>query len=170
MANLYKIYNGAAPTTAALTKQATGTAIRTMLQIATPSGADILVVAWGIEFDGTAAATPIQCELFDSDVAASVMTAHSATNVVKVNKPSGTASQIQYGAALTGYAPGAAVTEGTPTTASRLLDYHQVPPTNQFGWEWSLGREPTVVNSRFLRVRVTAGASVNAICWVMWEE
>jgi hypothetical protein len=43
-------------------------------------------VAWGIDFDGTAAAAPIKVELIDTDVAATV-TAHVASGLVKLNGP-----------------------------------------------------------------------------------
>ena len=33
-----------------------------------------------------------------------------------------------------------------------------------------LGREWEMNSSKFLRVRVTFGTAVNAICWVEWEE
>lgn len=165
MGNLFKVYNGAAPTTAAIAPVTTGTAIKTLLQIASPTAVGMTVVSWGIDFDGTAAATPIRCELVETDVAATV-TAHAAGNVIKMNRASGDASQIQYGTALSGYT---ATAEGT-ITATRLLDYHLVAPTNQFAWEWSLGRESWFQAAKFLRVRVTATAAVNAVCWVMWEE
>jgi hypothetical protein len=124
-------------------------------------------VAWGLSLDGTATATPVKCELIETDVAASVGTAHAASGLIKMNADAlQVASVLSLGAALTGFSFG---TEGS-TTASRLLDYQQVAPTNQYAWEWSLGREPIVSPSKFLRVRVTVTPAVNAVCWVMWEE
>ena len=69
MANTYLIINGAQGTnapTAAPVKQPTGTAIRTMLQIAPASGWPMKVFEWGCSFDGSAAATPGQVELVDT--------------------------------------------------------------------------------------------------------
>ena len=73
MAKLYWTANGASPTTAPLAKIATGTSTMTMLQIATTSSKQIKVVEWGVSFDGAAAATPVQCELFYTSVAATSM-------------------------------------------------------------------------------------------------
>lgn len=164
-AKTYKTYNGAAPTTAALAPVATGTAIKTLLQIAMPSTEQGRVIAWGISFDGSAAATPGKVELIETDVAATV-TAHVAAGIVKLNSPNDVASLVTLGTAATGYTASA---EGT-TTASRLLDYQLIAPTGQYGWQNPLGREWEMNASKFVRVRVTFGTTVNAICWVEWEE
>ncbi len=165
MAKTYKTYNGVMPTTAALVPVTTGTAIKTLLQIATPATEDLLVTAWGISFDGSAAATPIKVELVDTDVAATV-TAHVAAGIIKLNDPNQPTSLMTLGVSATGYTASA---EGS-ITATRVLDYQFVAPTNQYAVFLPLGREWKVGVSRFLRVRVTAGAAVNAICWIEWEE
>jgi hypothetical protein len=51
---LYMVGNYTRPTTAAPVKQPTGTAIRTMLQLATTTTDAIKIVEWGISFDGSA--------------------------------------------------------------------------------------------------------------------
>lgn len=165
MADTYKAYNFAAPTTAAPTLVTTGTVIKTMLQVATPATRDILIVAWGIEFDGTAAAAPIKVELIQTDVAATV-TAHVAAGVISENNPNDAPTLMTLGTTATGYT---ATVEGT-ITATRLLDLRQVAPNGGFSYEFALGREPKIPVSRFLRIRVTAAAAVNAACWVKWEE
>lgn len=165
MANLYKTYNGVAPTTAALVVVTTGTAIKTLLQIAPPSTAELRVVEWGISFDGSASAAGIKAELIETDVAATV-TAHVAAGIVKMDDPGAIASNVTLGTATTGYTASA---EGT-TTASRLLDYQYVQPFDRYEKQWALGAWPKVQASKFLRVRVTAAAAVNAICWVVWAE
>jgi hypothetical protein len=163
--NTYIAFNGPAPTTAALTPVTTGTAIKTLLQIATPSSCELRICEWGISFDGSAAGTPIKVELIDTNVAATV-TAHVAAGVMSLNDTGTVASRVTLGTAATGYT---ATAEGT-TTASRLLDYQQIAPTNQYVKPWPLGLEPEVAVSRFLRVRVTAAAAVNAVCYVVWTE
>jgi hypothetical protein len=165
VANTYIAYNGAMPTTAALVPVTTGTAIKTLLQIATPTDEELRVVEWGISFDGSAAATPIKCELIDTNVAATV-TAHVAAGVMPHNDTGTRASRMTLGTSATGYT---ATVEGT-ITATRLLDYQQVAPTGQYVKPYPLGREPELAVSRFLRVRVTATAAVNAVCYVIWEE
>jgi hypothetical protein len=165
VANTFIAHNGASPTTAALAPVTTGTAIKTLLQIATPSTCELRVSEWGISFDGSAAATPIKVELIDTDVAATV-TAHVAAGVRPLNDTGTVASKMTLGTSATGYT---ASVEGS-ITATRLLDYQQIPPTGLFVKQWPLGLEPEVAVSRFLRVRVTAGAAVNAVCYVVWSE
>jgi hypothetical protein len=165
MYRLFKAYNGASPTTAAVSKVSTGTTIKTLLQIAPPSTLDLRVVEWGISFDGAAAATPIQVELVETSGAATV-TALSSSDVVGLNQPAQLGTQVTFGTTATGYT---ASGEGTPST-SRLLDYQLIAPTNQYVIQYPLGHEPVVSVSKFLRVRVTAGASVGAICYVVWRE
>lgn len=162
MATSYMAANGANPTTAALVPVTTGTVIKTMLQVATPSTIGLTVVAWGISFDGSAAATPIRCELLQTDVAATV----TSVTPTLFSGPLDAASLCVGGAALTGFTASA---EGT-ITATRVLDVQFIAPTSQYVYEFSLGREPRIPVSKFLRVRVTAAAAVNAYCWIRWEE
>ncbi|WP_157253219.1 hypothetical protein [Nonomuraea typhae] len=162
---LYWAANGAMPTTAALSPVTTGTSIKTLLQIATPSTRVIRIVEWGISFDGSAAATPIRCELIQTDVAATV-TAHVAAGVQPYDDPNAPASLVTLGTSATGYT---STSEGS-TTATRYMDLQLVSPTTQYVKLWPLGREPMVPVSKFLRVRVTAGAAVNAYTYVVWQE
>jgi hypothetical protein len=163
MANIYAAFNGASPTTAAQVPVATGTAIKTLLQVATPSTENIRIIEWGISFDGSAAATPIKVELLQTDVAATSGTSLTPTLWGDPNEP---ASLCVGGTGATCYSPS---TEGT-TTASRVFDAQLVAPTNQYVKQYPLGREPIIPVSKFLRIRVTAGASVNAYAYIIWEE
>lgn len=165
MPDLYWAANGPMPTTAAFAPVTTGTAIKTLLQIASPATRGIHVVEWGISFDGSAAATPIRCELIDTNVAATV-TAHVAAGVQPFNASAAPASLVTLGTAATGYT---ATAEGT-ITATRHGDLQFVAPTGQYVKQWPLGNEFNVPVSRFLRVRVTAAAAVNAYAYVVWAE
>lgn len=69
---------------------------------------------------------------------------------------------VVLGTTATGY-------EGSVTSA-RHAALALVPPTTQWHFQWPLGREFRVAPSRFLRVRVTAPASVGAYAYVIWEE
>lgn len=162
---LYWAGNGQQPTTAAFAPVTTGTAIKTLLQIATPATRSIKVVEWGISFDGSAAATPIRCELLQTDVAATV-TAHVAAGVQPYEDAGAPASLMTLGTSATGYTASA---EGS-ITATRHGDLQFIAPTNQYVKQWPLGREFEVPVSKFLRVRVTAGAAANAYCYVVWAE
>jgi hypothetical protein len=161
----YIAYNGPMVTTAAFGGVTTGTAIKTLLQVATPATRVFTVVAWGITFDGSAAATPIKCELLDTNVAATV-TAHVAAGVQPYGHVGTPASLATLGTAATGYT---ATAEGS-ITASTYGDLQYVAPNGGYSYEFSLGREWVVGVSRFIRIRVTAGAAVNAVCWLRWSE
>ena len=111
----YKVWNGPAPTTAAQQSVTTGTAIKTMLQVATPSTRQIQLIAWGFSVDDPPGADAV-VELLQTDVAATV-TAHVASGIQPLD-PNGTPSLCVGGTALTGYT---ASVEGA-TTASRTFD------------------------------------------------
>lgn len=173
MSNLYIVYNSAMVTTAAPVKQPTGTAIRTMLQLA--PAVPINVVEWGCSFDASAAATPGQVELLDTGtVFATVSTAFAVADVQPYNDPNAPANTsgssgtpLNLGTALSGFAT-AAGTEGTPT-ATRMGDIQLVDPVNQWAKQWPLGREFRVPNGHALRVRATFGTTVNMIAYVIFE-
>lgn len=163
---LYFAANGASPTTAAQVVMATTTSINTLLQVATPSTTGILIVEWGISFDGvTASNAPVKCELLQTDVAATAGTSLTPTIWGDPNAP---ASLCVGGTGATMFNDGA-ITEGT-ITATRMFDVQLVPPTTGYWKQYPLGREPEVPVSKFLRIRVTAANAVNAYCYVIWEE
>lgn len=167
--SLFLIANGPMQTTAAFAKVATGTAIKTMLQVKASATIVAKIVEWGISFDGSAAATPIACELIETDVAATV-TASVAADITKLDAAAlaggdPTTNLIQVGTTSTGYT---ASGEGSITTV-RNLDIQLIAPSNQYVKQFPLGREPIIQVGKFGRVRVTAGTSVNAYCYMVVE-
>lgn len=166
MATCYQTYNGLAPTTAAFVKVTTGTSLKTMLQIATSSVRPIKIIEWGISFDGSAAGTPVQCELIDTGSVAATVTAHVAAGVAPFDDPNGPASTVTLGASATGYT---STIEGT-ITFGRLLDEQNVQPSGQYVKQFPLGREPQLAVSKILRVRVLAAAAVNCTTYITFEE
>lgn len=166
---IYLIANGPMPTTAAQAVVTTGTSIKTLLQIKPSATILAKIIEWGISFDGTAAAAPIKCELLETDVAATV-TASVAADITKLdaNALSGgdpTTNLIQVGTTSTGYTSSS---EGS-ITAVRMLDVQLIAPTNQYVKQFPLGREPVIQVGKFGRIRVTAGAAVNAYCYFVVE-
>jgi len=152
-------------TTAAFAGVTTGTAIKTMLQVLAGTNDPLEVWKWGIAFDATAVATPIKCELVHTGTVAATVTAHVAAGV----QPYGfnqSASAVQLGTTGTGYT---ATAEGT-ITATRYGDIQWLDPTQKLTWEWSLDRGFYVPAAGILRVRVTAPAAVNAVCYVIWDD
>lgn len=168
-AKTYAVMNGAAPGAAAPVAITTGTAIKTMIQLATNTTTPSLrFVEWWVEFDGSTAATPIKVELLrNTGGPQTTLTAYAAADIAKVNDPNAPASSIQLGTALSGFSN--TTTEVTPTGAVSL-ETHFVPPTSGIYVQFPLGREPEVQVSAFARVRTTAGAAVNCLAGLMWEE
>lgn len=163
----YMVGNWTRPTTAAPTKQPTGTAIRTLLQLATSSTQGIQIIEWGISFDGASAATPINVEFFNCTGAATMSSALAATDVSRLSDPLGTETiPLQYSTTLSGYAT-AAVTEGTVAN-HYAWDNQLLPPTGPYVKQFPLGARPSAALSTFVRIRVTAAASVNALCYVVF--
>lgn len=167
MAKDYIVLNGPMATTAPIAKVTTGTATKTMLQIV--PALPIEVIAWGVSFDGSAAATPGYCELIDTGSVAATVTAFVAADVQPYNDPnapantSGTSgTPLNLGTALSGYT---STSEGT-ITATRTLDNQLVAPTNQYLQQFPLGERPSVAAGKVLRVRVTFGTAVSGLAWI----
>lgn len=164
----YKVWNGPMPTTASQQKVTTGTAIKTMLQIATPSTRQIQLISWGFTLDAVPASAG-QVELIQTDVAATV-TAHVASGVQPLD-PNAPASLMALSTSGTGYT---ATAEGT-VTATRTFDANLVPPTAgatdiNYYYQWMPDERPIIAVSRFLRIRATFGAAVNMSCFVVFDE
>jgi len=165
----YKAFNAAMPTTAAIAKVGTGTTIKTMLQIATPSTRQCQLISWGYTLDAVPGSTGGTVELIQTDVAATV-TAHVASGVQPLD-PNAPASLMTLGTAATGYTASA---EGS-ITAVRTFDTDMIPPTAgavevNYDYQWLPDERPIIAVSKFLRVRVTFAAAVNMLCWVCWDE
>lgn len=174
-AKTYIVYNSAMATTAAPVSQPTGTAIRTMMQLKFATGVQARIIAFGCSFDGSAAATPGKVELVETGaILCTITTAFAAADVQPWGDPNATANTagtsgvpLNLGTSASGFAT-AAGTEGT-TVASRMAWCNLVAPTNQFDYQFPLGREFEVVPGNALRVRVTFAATVNMITYVIFE-
>lgn len=177
-AKTYLIHNSAQVTTAAPVKQPTGTAIRTMMQLAPASGVAVRLIEWGCSFDGSAAAQPGQVEVFATTVAATgLSTAYVVGDIQPFGDPNAAANTsgtsgvpFNLGTSLSGFAT-AAVTEGTVANA-RMFDAQMIAPTNQYVKQFPLGREPEFngkATVEYLRVRMTFGTTINAYIYVVVE-
>ena len=166
----YKCFNAPMPTTAAIAKVTTGTAIKTMLQIATPSSRQCQLISWGYTLDAVPGSTGGIIELIQTDVGATI-TQHVASGVQPLD-PNAPASLMDIsGVTKTGYT---ATNEGS-ITAVRSFDTDQIPPTAgsalvNYDYQWMPDERPIIAVSKFLRVRVTFSAAVNMLCWVCWDE
>lgn len=159
----YRIYNAPMPTTAKMAAVTTGTAIKTLLQLKPFNAGKI--VAWGISFDGSAAATPIEVELIETGTVFGTVTAAADADVYKLEGADQTAASIAgltLGTTATGYT---CTAEGS-IVATKSFDTQFVAPTNQYIYQFPLGQEPKLLAGSCYRIRVTAGAAVNAIAWI----
>lgn len=164
----YKTFGSAMATTAAQAKVTTGTAIKTMLQIATPSTRQCQVLEWGYSADLVSTATG-EVELLETDVAATV-TAHVPAGVQPL-VPGMPASLMTLGTSATGYT---ATAEGS-ITATRTFDAQEIvedapAPNNSYTRQWLPYEGPIVAVSKFLRVRATFTVATNLLVWVVWDE
>jgi len=165
----YQTFNGPMPTTAAQAAVATGTTIKTMLQLSTPSTRQIQLISWGYSFSEAPGAVGT-IELLQTDVAATV-TAHVASGVQPLD-PNAPASLVTLGVSNTGYTASA---EGTPA-ATRVFDGVRLPVSltgsgTPYEKIWMPDARPIIAVSKFLRVRATTPTSgVNLLCWVIWDE
>lgn len=159
----FSVWNGA---TAALTADqpyvATGTTIKTMLQVKPTSS--IALIEWGFEFDVVPTAL-VKTELITTGTINATVTAFNAGDVVKYDDAGSVASAISLGTAASGFTSTA---EGT-IVATRKLD--RGPGWSQFYCkQFPLDREPGVQANDFLRIRVTTATTINMQCWVIYEE
>jgi len=162
----YRIYNGVMPTTAKFVAVTTGTAIKTLLQLKPFNQCKI--VAWGISFDGSAAATPIPVELLETGTVFATVTTLADADCFKLNgadQAVASVAGLTMGTAATGFTGSA---EGS-ITVTRLFDAQLVAPTNQYIYQFPLGQEPVLVIGNSCRIRTHAAAAVNAIAWIEIE-
>jgi 1,6-anhydro-N-acetylmuramate kinase len=168
----YRVWNGASPTTAALAAVTTGTAIKTMLQLASPSTRQVMICGWGFSVDDPPGADAM-FELVETDVAATV-TAHVAAGIVK--RLSGIPdSLLTLGTSATGYTASA---EGS-TTSARVFDTvsmssvsaEAAPFLTYYRNFEADGIPPVMAISKFLRIRATTPTTaVDMRCFIDIEE
>lgn len=157
------------PTTAAQASVTTGTSIKTMLQLATPSTRQIWPFEWGFSIDDTTGADGV-IELMQVDVAATV-TAHVASGV-KALDPNAPASLLTLGTTATGYTSSA---EGA-VTSTRTLDAISLSATSgespySYRVSWRGPEIFTIAVSKFLVVRATTPTTaVDLRCYIKWYE
>ncbi|MCG3204079.1 MAG: hypothetical protein KCHDKBKB_00782 [Elusimicrobia bacterium] len=171
---LYLFANGTRPFGATpFAAVTTGTSTKTMLQIKSSQtgqagGANgmssIKVREWGISFDGSAAATPIKCELIEM-AAPSTVTAANAQDIIKFDNYYSPDPALTLGTSATGYSS----SSENAGEGGRIFDVQFVAPTNQYIKQFPLGQEPQVFALHYLKIRVTAGTAVNAYCYILFE-
>jgi hypothetical protein len=170
VSNTYTVWNGPMPTTAPLQKVSTGTSTKTMLQLA--PNVPVRIVEYGWSFDASSAATPGYCELIDTASVFGTVTAYAVADVMPFTDPNApantsgsTGSPLKLGTALSGYT---CTSEGS-ITAVRTGAARLVSPTSDELMQYPLGREWGVLPGDCVRIRMTFGTAVNALCYVVFE-
>lgn len=171
MLHRYRCYNSAMATTASMASVTTGTTIKTMLQLSTPSTRLIKLLAWGFSTDDPPGADAV-FDIIESDTAATV-TAHVASGVQPI--VSGIpASLLTLGASNTGFTSSS---ETNPTT-TRTLDIvrmssvsAEAAPVMEYKQVWDWDSAPVIAVSKFVRIRATTPTSaVDMSTWAEWCE
>lgn len=135
---------------------ATGTALKTLLQVVAAANHAILIDEISISFKGTSnTATPILVQI------ARQSTAGTMTSLTPVKDPDDTDETLQVTAQHT------ATVE--PTTGDVLME-ENVHPQTGYTWQAPFGRAIKIGGGDRLAVRVTAAADVNAAVRVAGEE
>jgi hypothetical protein len=165
----YSIFNGAMPTTAAGVKVATGTAIKTMLQV--KGVIPFRVMEWGASYDGSAAATPGQVELTETGTIFGTVTAFVAADITKYDGEAllfgdPTTALITVGTSASGYT---CTSEGSIVASRYLAGPQLIAPTNQFIQQFPLGARPLVQSVNSMRIRNTFGTTVNGSVYVILD-
>jgi hypothetical protein len=167
----YLVHNSAMVTTAAPVKQPTGTAVRTMMQLAPSASVGFMKIhEWGFSLDSYAIAGEV--ELLDAgQVFATMSTAYAVADIQPHNDAEGVANTsgstglpLNLGTSLSGFAT-ASVTEGS-VSAARMKDL-QLNPAGPYVKQWPLDLEPQIIGGNGLRVRMTFGTTVNAYIYAI---
>ncbi|PBC71586.1 hypothetical protein BX265_6196 [Streptomyces sp. TLI_235] len=166
----YKAYNAAMATTAAQASVTTGTSIKTMLQLATPSTRQLTIISWGFSCDDPPGADAV-IELLQTDVGATI-TQHVAAGIQPLD-PNQPASQLLIATtAQTGFT---STSEGA-ITATRMFDAVSLSSVSgesplTYSYQFMPDERPIVAISKFVRVRATTPTTaVDLRCWVCWDE
>lgn len=171
---LFWAANAAMPTTAAQAPTATASGCRTYLQLSTPATRGIALVAFGAQFSSTVTVATTVEAVDTAAIGATGLTAHVAAGVqpygVGAFLATPPVSALTLGTGNTGWAAGAA-TEGS-IVATRTGKVEILPIGSQdYEWEWSMGREFCVGPSRFLRFRLTTTTTAPTVTlWALWDE
>lgn len=147
----------------AIVEVATGTSVKTVLQVTTPATTDIRILGWGVSFDGVAAADPSGVVTLIGTSGAATVTALTPTDW---ESDFGQASLCVGGTGATGYN---ASVEGT-ITSSRIYDGQEVHPQTGYSVWFPDRALPKVRISRTLRIRCLFSVDINCIPFIVWKE
>jgi hypothetical protein len=134
---------------------ATGTSAKTLIELATTATMRATVLSWWVEFEGVSGtATPITVKIRRGSAA---ITGTSLTVRQYTDKYDAAATTARHTATAEG-------------TATDTLETHYVHPQSGILIQYPMDREIQIPINGFLRLEVTAAASVNAAAGIVWQE
>lgn len=146
---------------------ACGTALKTLLQLATPSTVKAGLIEVSITFDGTVASNRPVLVTLRRQTSAGSGGASIAGNFGPNCQDEQNASTPT---ALTTAQQGPSGTWATEPTTGRVVRAWRVPPTSGYAHQLPLGQEIVIPYSSYLGVVVTADNAVNATVTAVWTE
>lgn len=163
----YTIGNYPMQTTAAPAAVATGTSIKTLMQV--KSIIPFEITEWGVSYDGSAAATPGTAELIETGTVFATVTAFAEADINKTDAAAilyGNTSTLVFtiGTSASGYT---STGEGSIVAVRNLAGPQLIAPTNQFIQQFPLGERPFCQAGNSIRIRVKFGTTVNALCYMV---
>jgi hypothetical protein len=170
---LYRVQNSAMPTTAPATPVTTSTTLYTSLQIVPAVSSQLIIVEWGVSFNGATLAAGFPCELVDTGTVAATVTAYAVADVMGydaegqalVQTAGTTGFPLNLGTTLSGYTSSA---EGS-ATACMVHDSALVEPIGGYYKQFPEGREPFVKPGNVLRIRIKGDGSTTHTSYIVFE-
>lgn len=149
----------------AVASSATSGTVKTILQLKSDTK-KFRVIEWGYTLD-TNPISPLRVELVAVTATGTITVTSLGSGAIKYGNSGDSASMLVASTSKSGFNASA---EGT-ITASRLLDY-QYENGLYFKKQFPLGREPEIISTEYLRIRVTptSSAAVNIMPYIVWEE
>ena len=137
---------------------ATGTSVKTLIQLLAATNQRCKIKEVSISFDGVSnTATPIKVELVTQTSAGTL------TNTTTVRKADNSAAET-----VQTTCKDTATSEPTDSGDVKMAEF--VHPQTGFIWQAPFGGELEIKGAERLGLRVTAGASVNALARIVFEE
>lgn len=141
---------------ARIAEEAITTSAETLIQLVAPSNHRLKILEWGVFFDGvTATDSPIIVDILRQTTAGT----SSSLTLVKWNDSD---DETLLASALQDFT--------AEPTAGDILESKEVHPQSGYEKIYPLGQELIVKGGGRMGLRVTAGANVNAIAYIKYEE
>lgn len=150
--------------TAGVDGLATGTALKTILQIATPSTVRAKITSLDVTFDGvTSTNIPVLVSLrrqTSGGTGSASLASNFGPNPLNPDAPTANVTATQ----------GPAGTWTAEPTTGKVLKVWRISPTAGITYQLPLGQEFEMAVSQYMGVVVTAGAAVNCSVSISWDE